>query len=101
MSKKKKPLPMRRLEELSHDELAQVMQLLASSFERFVKVLGIERMGFAILMWNHPRVVQYVSNCKRSEIVPALRELADKLERREDVERYCPPALQELEEPTP
>lgn len=45
--------------------------------------------AFAVLFWpigNHG-VAQYGSNCQRSDMIRALRETADRLERRQDVPR--------------
>lgn len=46
--------------------------------------------GFVVLFWpfsEHPGISQYGSNARRPDMIRALREAADRLERREDVTR--------------
>jgi hypothetical protein len=42
---------------------------------------------FVTLLFNDPKVAQYVCNCNRSDMIKALREAADKLEQQQDVPR--------------
>lgn len=42
---------------------------------------------FAILVFDDPKVAQYVSNAQRADIIKALREGADRLEGGEDIPR--------------
>ena len=45
--------------------------------------------AFAVLFWpiGTHGIAQYGSNCRRSDMIAALRETADRLERRQDVTR--------------
>jgi hypothetical protein len=42
---------------------------------------------FVLLIFDDPKVAQYVSNAQRSDIIKSMRECADRLERKEDVTR--------------
>lgn len=44
-------------------------------------------MGFALVMFefNHPGIGNYVSNAKREDMIKALRETADRLEKNQDI----------------
>ena len=88
---------MRRLEDLNEPELQMLMSTLAGGIEFLVGELGIERPLFTLLLWNDPQIAQYVSNCARAEMILALRESAERLERRQDVQRGEPPTVEELE----
>jgi hypothetical protein len=42
---------------------------------------------FVLVLFNDPKVAQYVSNCTRESMIEAMRETADRLERNLDVKR--------------
>lgn len=78
---------MKRLEFMTEPELAAVMQSLADMVVLACTELGVEKPLFSLLLWNDPKVAQYIGNCDRATIVAALRETADRLERRQTLER--------------
>lgn len=45
------------------------------------------RALYTLLVFDDPGVAHYVSNCRRSDIIKAMRECADRLERNEDIQR--------------
>jgi hypothetical protein len=77
-----------RLEDLTEHELATLMTDLARTIERRGLQRGLHpKPYFTLLLWNDPKVAQYVSNCERASMIAALRETADRLERNQDVRR--------------
>lgn len=46
--------------------------------------------GFCLLVYGHgaPGIANYVSNSRRADMIQALRETADRLERNQDNRRY-------------
>lgn len=78
---------MKRLEDMTEPELARLMTSMAKAVEKVAEVLGVEKPHFALVVFNDPRVGQYVANCERRPMIAALRETADRLEAREDVPR--------------
>jgi len=78
-----------RLLDMTEPELREYLHLLASATESVLPD-GPSRSGhalFVLLVFDDPQLAQYVSNCDRSTMVKALRECADRLESREDIER--------------
>ncbi len=78
---------MKKLADLTEPELQNLMRCLAISIDIVTAELGVEKAHFALLLFNDPKVAQYVCNCVRSDMVAAFREAADRLENREDVPR--------------
>jgi len=78
---------MKRLDEMTEPELAELMTTLARRVGDGCALLGVERPWFLLVLFNDPKVGQYISNCERRDMIAAMRELADRLERREDVPR--------------
>jgi len=70
-------------------EIEEVIQGLASATQEVIKDL-LGEMGFAILVFefNRPGISHYVSNAERADMIDALRETADRLEKKQDI----PPA---------
>ena len=42
---------------------------------------------FTLIVFDDPGVGQYIGNAERQDVIRALRETADRLENREDIER--------------
>jgi NACalpha-BTF3-like transcription factor len=80
-------MPLKRLQDMTEPQLQHLMKDLATSLLDTSSIHGIERPLFVLLLFNDPRVSQYVSNAQRADVIKALREAADRLERREDVQR--------------
>jgi hypothetical protein len=78
---------MRKLKDMDEEELRGLMSLTAKAIETTARELGVEKPLFVLVLFNDPAIGQYISNCDRSTTVAAMRETADRLERREDVTR--------------
>lgn len=78
---------MKRLETMTEPELKTFCDHLAGGIEFMAKELGVEKPLFALVLFNDPKVGQYVGNCNRSDMILALRETADRLEANQIVER--------------
>jgi len=46
-----------------------------------------QRSAFALLVFDDPKVAQYISSCHRDDVIVAMRACADRIERKEDVRR--------------
>jgi hypothetical protein len=76
---------LRDMDELDH---GAVMTSLADAVTyTATQLLKIEKPLFVLVLFNDPEVAQYIGNCERADAVTAMREMADRLERRDDVER--------------
>jgi hypothetical protein len=78
---------MRRLEDMTEPELRTLLHTLASQIVATATTLGVEKPLFALVLFNDPKLGQYVSNGTREDVIKGLRECADRLEHHEDVER--------------
>ena len=78
---------MKRLEDLEEAELAVLMETAARGLELIFSKLGVEKPMFALIVFNDPKIGQYISNCRREEMTAALREVAERIEKRKDVTR--------------
>lgn len=66
-----------------HHRAEQIMKVFAKLIDATLKGEFEEDMGFILLIYPHSKegIAHYVSNSKRSDIIPALRETADRLEK--------------------
>jgi hypothetical protein len=71
------------LENLTEPEL----KVLFDSIGHAVRSRLPKQTFYAVLVFDNSGVGQYVSNAKRADMVKAMRETADRLERLEDVSR--------------
>ena len=78
---------MKKIEFMTEVELENYMRILAKSMEATTTMLDIEKPLFVLLIFNDPKVAQYISNCQREDTVAALRETANRLEKKQTVER--------------
>ena len=76
-----------RLEDMTEKELRELMNALGTQIEAVAAVFKIEKPMFCLLLFNDPKLGQYICNCERADTIKVLRETADRLERREDVPR--------------
>lgn len=76
-----------KLENLNEPQLRSMMRAMAQSVEIVAENFGCEKPLFTLLLFNDPKVGQYICNCQRAEMIQCLRETADRLERREDIPR--------------
>lgn len=78
---------MKQLLDMTEPELRDFCNKMATGVEAMAEALGVKKPLFALLLFDDPRLAQYVANCDRSTMVLALREAADRLEKRQDVTR--------------
>jgi hypothetical protein len=76
---------MKQLEDMTEPELRTLTNAVLNAVDSRLP----KDTGFMVLFWPHGRhkISQYGSNCERSDMIKALREAADRLERKQDVER--------------
>jgi hypothetical protein len=73
------------LEDMTEPELRDLMNRVARAVDSTLKEATGQRSMFVCVVFNDPKMAQYVSNCQRSDIIKAMRETADRLERKEDL----------------
>jgi hypothetical protein len=73
-----------KLEEMNPEQIKGLMKLLSHNMEDTIKALGIERVLFVLLLFcpGEDGLTNYISNCNREDIIKALRDAADHLERK-------------------
>jgi hypothetical protein len=76
-----------KLQDMTEPELREFMNELATLIMRHGENVLKERMNFVLICFNDPALGQYVASARREDVILALREAADRLERHEDVER--------------
>ncbi len=76
---------MKPLDDMDQPEL----RALTTSILNGIKAKLPPDTGFAVLFWpmTQYKLAQYGSNCRREDMIAALRETADRLEKRQDVPR--------------
>jgi hypothetical protein len=72
--------------EQEHLTSEEILEILAGAIQQYFKDMGIDT-GFALLTFDFggPGTGNYVSNADRGDMILALRETADKLERNQDI----------------
>jgi hypothetical protein len=78
---------MKKLRDMTEPELSQLMAAMAKSIEGVALIMNVEKPHFALLVFNDPKVANYIGNCSRKDVITALREGAGRLERKEDLPR--------------
>jgi hypothetical protein len=81
---------MKKLKDMTEPELAQLMTLCGNMILESADALGVEKPMFVVLLFNDPATAQYVANCQRADVILALREAAERLERHEDKQLRVP-----------
>ena len=71
------------LEILTESELRDLMNRCARAVK---SVLG-QKSQFALIVFDDPKVAQYVSTCTRETMIEALKETVHRLEHKDDVTR--------------
>lgn len=66
-----------------HELLIETSHAIKATFNCF----GIEMPLFALIVFNDPKATQYIANCQREDMIDAMRETANRLERKQDVPR--------------
>jgi hypothetical protein len=77
----------KRLEDMTEPEIRELMTTMGQQITATAAVMGCEKPLFALILFNDPKVGQYIANCQRADVIKALRECADRLEHRQDVTR--------------
>ncbi|MEJ2655583.1 MAG: hypothetical protein P8012_00095 [Desulfobacterales bacterium] len=74
--------------EQGHLTTEEILNNLANAIQQYFKDMGIDT-GFALLTFDFggPGTGNYVSNADLDDMILALRETADKLERHQDIPR--------------
>jgi hypothetical protein len=83
----KRRVRVKKLEHMTEPEIKEFCAACAVQMRVVASVFEVENPLFVLLLFNDPKIAQYVSNCQRVTIVQALREAADRLERSQDVPR--------------
>jgi hypothetical protein len=72
---------------MTEPEIEKFMSTCCLAITKIADRMNIEKPLFGLLVFNDPKVAQYASNCSRETLIKALREVADRLEKREDLPR--------------
>lgn len=75
---------MRLMQDMTEPELRDYLNLLMAATQQ---VMPPDVIGFMIITFCEDGITQYAASVEPEEAVKALRELADRLERRETVKR--------------
>ena len=78
---------MKKLRDMTEPELAELMTAMGNQIKAVAAVMEVESPLFVLLLFNDPEIAQYIANCQRSDCIKSLRETADRLERKQTVER--------------
>ncbi len=77
----------KRLEDMTEPELRDLMNAIARGVVNTAGQFLPDRANFVLVLFNDPKVAQYVANCTRDSMIEAMRETADRLGNKEDVPR--------------
>jgi hypothetical protein len=77
----------KKLEHMTEPELRTVMNALAKAVEVTAEYIGVEKPLFALVLFNDPKIAQYVANCRREDIILAMEETVARLRNNQDVPR--------------
>lgn len=78
---------MKQLNLMTEAELSVVMTAAADSVMGSFAAGEVETPLFCLIVFNNITNTQYISNCRRDEVIGALREVADRLERKQELAR--------------
>ncbi len=78
---------MRKLVDMTEPEIRDLLNLMGALIVKAAEASEVEKPLFALLLFNDPKLGQYCSNAERKDIIKALRETADRLDKRQDVPR--------------
>lgn len=73
------------LEFMTEPELEALMKACGNAVKDIGHCYGIERLEFCLLVFNDPKVVQYAASCTRKSMIEAMKEVAARLEAKEDM----------------
>jgi hypothetical protein len=72
---------MKRFEQLTEAELRNFLKVCGMSVDTAAKHFDVETPRFVLMLFNDPKLAQYISNSSREETIVAMRETADRLEK--------------------
>ena len=75
------------IKDMTEPELCGLLNRVGHQVKNACVDQGVEKPLFVVLLFNDPQITQYVANCVRADVIRAMRECADRLERNEDVRR--------------
>jgi hypothetical protein len=78
---------MKKLEFMTEPELKDLMNALGNKLVETCAAKGVEKPLFALLLFNDPKVAQYIANCHRDDVIEAMRTCANRIEGKQDIER--------------
>jgi len=74
---------MKRLEDMTEPELRELMVRCGCAVKK--ELGGMSQ--FALVVFDDPKIAQYISTCTRESMIEAMRETAERLARNQDVTR--------------
>jgi hypothetical protein len=77
----------KRLEDMTEPEIKQMMTDIGHGIDFQLSRHLIGKPMFTLIVFNDPKVGQYLSNCERPSMIVALKEVAERLEKKQDVPR--------------
>lgn len=77
----------RLLEDMNEMELSALMNEIGAAITTVGHYHGVGRLLFTLIVFNDPKVGQYLCNVDRKGAITAMRETADRLENKDTVER--------------
>ncbi len=77
----------REFKYMTEPELVETMTAFAKAIEQTAEKMGVEKPHFALVVFNDPEIGQYIGNCQREDIIKALKEMAERLEKNQYVKR--------------
>ncbi len=78
----------KQMQDMTEPELGHLMTLLANGCNRILNAMTNDKSNkFVILVFNDPKVAQYISSCNREDAIKSMRECAHRLENKEEIER--------------
>lgn len=81
-------MPAKLLEDMTEPELALLMQNCAKAVDNVFRSSGFTtRPRFALVVFGDPAVAQYVASCRREDMIAAMRETAERLEKQQNLPR--------------
>ena len=80
----------KQLADMTEPELSALMKSFAEVIKHTGISLGVGCPYFVLLVFNDPKLTQYVSNCERNGMIQAMLEGTLRLMKNEDVTREPP-----------
>lgn len=80
-----------KLEDMTEPQIANAMRLAVTAASVGLEMGGVEPAAdggnykLVLLAFDDPKVAQYAATCRREDVILALREAADRLEKNLDV----------------